>query len=138
MATWPTTISAPLLDGLDLKFGENAVYRMAQSGRSESVRYGSGAPDRLNCTLRLWKNLNGVNQVDAFKVFFDADLCLGVNWFAAWWIASGLGYADHKGKIVGYPKVSVDCKLYADFALTIIIKKSSACPVDDTVWPVGA
>lgn len=132
MATWPLTLPAPNVASNSVTFGSNAMQRTTQAGRLESIRYGSGAPDQWTVTLRL-----KAADVAAFEQFYDRDLNQGLNWFSASWIADDLGYTDHMGKILGYPRVKVFGKLYRDYALTILIKPTANCPAD-TSWPVRA
>jgi len=134
MATWPETLPAPVRDGLSIEFGDNSLSRKCQSGRTEFVRFGSGAPDRFTMKIRLIGN-----KFDTFRSFFNNDLNRGTNWFSASWITDELGYFDHKGKIVGYPQEQVSGRngygmAYKDVTFELIIKPSANCPADDTVW----
>lgn len=134
MAEWPALLPAPLSSGMSVVMGENALNRTAQSGRRETVRYGSGAPDSIKATLRLFRNRDGIDRLEIFRSFYRLTLCGGVNWFSAPWITNDLGYSDHKGKIHGFPAITSESKRFVDVSLTILIKKSSACPADST-WP---
>ena len=133
MAVWPSSLPAPLISNLSVELGSNAMMRKCQSGRKTAVRYGSGAPDRWQVVVRL----RGT-QFSAFRAFYNADLNLGANWFSADWITGALGYADHNGKIVGYPRETVSGKdgegtSYKDISFELLIKPVAACPAD-TVW----
>lgn len=135
MAIWPNTLPAPLIDELSAELGTDTQKWVAQSGRVTSVRYGVAAPDRWNIKLRLLcAHSSHGNQVVIFEQFYRHDLLLGANWFSAGWITTLLGYSDHKGKIHGYPAVSVKHPYYKDVTMTILIKKSSACVDDRHVW----
>lgn len=136
MADWPTTLPWP--SSHSCTFGENALYRAAQSGRREVTRYGSGAPDRWKITLRLFTaHPEHGDQVEAFKAFHRGALCLGVNWFTAPWVGAMLGYSDHKCKVLGYPSFDVATTFYSDISFDLLIKKSSSCPADQSWPPVG-
>jgi hypothetical protein len=134
MAEWPALLPAPLSSGMSVVMGENALNRTTQSGRRETVRYGSGAHDSIKATLRLFKGRDGIDMLAIFRLFYRSTLCNGVNWFSAPWITNDLGYSDHKGKIQGFPSITSESKRYADVSLRILIKKSSACP-EDVTWP---
>lgn len=131
MAIWPVSLPPPSKDGLSGTMGTNEKSRKTMSGRTYSVRYGSGSPDRWDVTFRLLKKhpLYG-NQLDIFKTFFNVDLNIGVNWFSAWWIIDIFKYPDHKAKILGYPSETVDTASHKDVSVTLLIKKSSSCTGD--------
>lgn len=133
MAVWPTTLPNPSNSDMTMDFGSNTMLRRCQSGRIDVVRFGYGNPDKWAMKIRLFGN-----QFDEFRSFFNGDLNMGTNWFSATWIAEGLGYPDHKGRIIGYPQEVGYGKngsgtSYRDIFFRLLIKPSSSCP-DDTVW----
>lgn len=136
MATWPTTLPFPLKEGFTLSLGNNSLSRKTLSGKIHHVRYGSAAPDKCEgLTLRLFNNTPSGDQIAAFWSFYKSNLNMGSNWFSAGWISDILGYSDHKGKIMRYPEVRYISDVCCDISLSILIKKSSACPALDTTWP---
>ncbi len=130
MAVWPATLPGPQRPGMDLSFGDNTKNRKTQAGRIELTRWGSGAPDQLQCTLRLLKD-----RVPEFEKFYDVALNYGMNWFSSYWLTR-LGYTEHKARILGKPKSSGFDKYYRDYTLIILIKPAAECATD-TLWPEG-
>lgn len=127
MATWPDDLPGPQA-GWQMTAGSNALSRKAQSGRIEVTRYGSGAADHGTCTFKFIGA-----QKDLFESFYRIGLNLGVNWFSASWL-TGMGYPDHKAKVAGYVPVTGAPPGRYEYAVTLYIKKTSACPAD-TAWP---
>lgn len=130
MATWPDTLPAPQGNYSSTE-GCNGIMRRGQSGRLEIRRYGSAAPSTGSYRWSFTES-----QKEIFDRFYRVDLNLGINWFSAPWIAL-LGYPAHKARIVGYVPYTGQTSGRFDYAMTLLIKKASACPVDDIVWPVG-
>ena len=139
MATWPAGLPTPSSDSLTCTVGENVLHRTAQSGRKETVRYGSAAPDKWSVDLKLQKTHPTYgDQTEIFSTFYKQDLNLGVNWFAAGWITNELRYSDHRGKIVSAPAIRVASRTIVVISFDIAIKKTSTCPAVDTVWGGGS
>lgn len=130
MVAWPENLPPPLRDNLSTTQGDNAVRRSTQSGRVEVRKFGSGAPDEITCTFRLF----GAAEVETFEYFFSHEANLGVNWFSASWLTL-LGYAGHAARIVGYPRRTGHGTIYSDYAVTLHVKPSASVRAD-TEWPV--
>ncbi|MCK5245227.1 MAG: hypothetical protein KAJ90_08150, partial [Desulfobacterales bacterium] len=127
MAEWPTGLPAPQKK-IGVTPGDTRIERKLQSGRTEFRRFGNGMPDQLKVLIRLlWA------QWETFKIFYEYDLNLGVNWFSADWLIV-LGYDDYKAKILGYPREVARQNHYVDVVCDLLIQKTSWIIGEDTSW----
>ena len=131
MATWPAGLPAPQKK-ISITPGDTRIERRLQSGRTEFRRFGDGKPDQVKVLIRLmWA------QWDTLKEFYERDLNLGLNWFSASWLA-GLGYSEHKAKILGYPREVARQGYYVDIVCTLMVQKTVWIIGEDTAWPCAA
>ena len=133
--TWSTRLPAPLRSGLNIKPTPDVRGITMQSGRKDLRRFGAGSPDVMTCTLRCMRShpVKG-DQVEEFNRFWAEDLNFGQNWIDASWLASALGYINCYCRIIGYSKRKASDNRYCDYALTVLIQKTTNC-WGDTSWP---
>lgn len=127
VVSWPAALPWPIFQSSG-ELGSNLLSRELQSGRRESRRFGSGAPDVWRVQLRVRHD-----QAQSFLDFYERVTNMGLNWFAAPWL-SHLGYEDHMARIVGYPSRKGVGSLHSDFAVTIHVKPAAKV-WPDTTWP---
>lgn len=76
MATFPTTLPAPLLSGYQGNIGTNMQRTDMDAGAArQRLRYGD-TPDTLTLSWR-FKPV----EMDAFKLFWQTDINRGTDWF---------------------------------------------------------
>ena len=126
MSAWPTILPAPLRT-VNITPGSKVESQEQSSGRRIVRNWGHIPPDHVTVQFRIHKDLE-----PEFNYFWHRT-GMDVTWFTASWLTT-MGYADHKARILGYPRrKGVDIS-WSDFAVTLLVYASAYC-VDGEAWP---
>ena len=126
MSAWPIILPSPLRT-VNILPGSKVASAEQLSGRRIARNWGHIPADQVTVQFRISKAL-----VSEFHDFWNHTGMDGI-WFTADWLTD-MGYANHKARILGYPRRKGVDITWSDFAVTLLVYPSAYC-VDGEAWP---
>ena len=104
MATWPTTLPAPSLQGYQLSPGDQSLRSDMESGAARSRRVTFARIDRVQVS---WIFTDA--QMDAFRTWFEnsSEAAGGSAWFTVSLRVGNTGSTSQEARFVGEPQAAL-------------------------------